>query len=215
MRLGGLPKLLILWSGRRDSNPRRPAWEAGILPLNYSRDSRVSRAVRGGIERTLASGFYTIAQLHYSTPSVQRPLRTPHEMGRYGRVPCRPRAVRTCALFRICCQGTARHPAGRRAGFAVRRCWRAIHPVPTSPARLLPLSWLYHEIAEDGPDSCGERGLVRDRIPLDISVRRAATAGFHRVRTFAGPVAQSFPAVAVTGRTNGMPPGPICTTLSA
>src|SRR5436189_3041930 len=30
-------KLLILWSGRRDSNPRRPAWEAGILPLNYSR----------------------------------------------------------------------------------------------------------------------------------------------------------------------------------
>ena len=27
-----------LWSGRWDSNPRRPAWEAGILPLNYSRD---------------------------------------------------------------------------------------------------------------------------------------------------------------------------------
>ena len=26
-----------LLSGRRDSNPRRPAWEAGILPLNYSR----------------------------------------------------------------------------------------------------------------------------------------------------------------------------------
>ena len=25
-------------SGRRDSNPRRPAWEAGILPLNYSRN---------------------------------------------------------------------------------------------------------------------------------------------------------------------------------
>jgi hypothetical protein len=30
-------KLLKLWSGRRGSNPRRPAWEAGILPLNYSR----------------------------------------------------------------------------------------------------------------------------------------------------------------------------------
>ena len=30
-------KLLNTWSGRRDSNPRRPAWEAGILPLNYSR----------------------------------------------------------------------------------------------------------------------------------------------------------------------------------
>src|SRR5215471_2770158 len=34
--IGGA-KCLILWSGRRDSNPRRPAWEAGILPLNYSR----------------------------------------------------------------------------------------------------------------------------------------------------------------------------------
>jgi integrase len=29
--------LLKRWSGRRGSNPRRPAWEAGILPLNYSR----------------------------------------------------------------------------------------------------------------------------------------------------------------------------------
>ena len=25
------------WSGKRDSNPRQPAWEAGALPLNYSR----------------------------------------------------------------------------------------------------------------------------------------------------------------------------------
>ena len=25
------------WSGRRDSNPRHPAWKAGALPLNYSR----------------------------------------------------------------------------------------------------------------------------------------------------------------------------------
>ena len=24
-------KLLILWSGRRDSNPRQPAWKAGTL----------------------------------------------------------------------------------------------------------------------------------------------------------------------------------------
>ena len=30
-------KPLKRWSGRRGSNPRRPAWEAGILPLNYSR----------------------------------------------------------------------------------------------------------------------------------------------------------------------------------
>lgn len=26
-----------VWSGKRDSNPRLPAWEASILPLNYSR----------------------------------------------------------------------------------------------------------------------------------------------------------------------------------
>src|ERR1051326_5696955 len=30
------------WSGRRGSNPRRPAWEAGILPLNYSRSVGVT-----------------------------------------------------------------------------------------------------------------------------------------------------------------------------
>ena len=29
------------WSGRRGSNPRRSAWEADILPLNYSRTSRL------------------------------------------------------------------------------------------------------------------------------------------------------------------------------
>lgn len=27
-----VPKSLILWSGRRDSNPRQPAWKAGTLP---------------------------------------------------------------------------------------------------------------------------------------------------------------------------------------
>ncbi len=30
---------LECWSGRPDSNRRRPAWEAGILPLNYSRSA--------------------------------------------------------------------------------------------------------------------------------------------------------------------------------
>src|ERR1019366_1374746 len=45
-----LPKSLKTWSGRRDSNPRRPAWEAGILPLNYSRSgvggTRACRALK-------------------------------------------------------------------------------------------------------------------------------------------------------------------------
>ena len=31
--------ILIHNSGRADSNRRRPAWEAGILPLNYARVS--------------------------------------------------------------------------------------------------------------------------------------------------------------------------------
>ena len=30
-------KSIKRWSGRPGSNRRRPAWEAGILPLNYSR----------------------------------------------------------------------------------------------------------------------------------------------------------------------------------
>ena len=30
---------LTCWSGRPDSNRRRPAWEAGILPLNYGRSA--------------------------------------------------------------------------------------------------------------------------------------------------------------------------------
>ena len=29
--------LRLNWSGRRDSNPRQPAWKAGTLPLSYSR----------------------------------------------------------------------------------------------------------------------------------------------------------------------------------
>ena len=32
------------WSGRPGSNRRRPAWEAGILPLNYARLARKSKA---------------------------------------------------------------------------------------------------------------------------------------------------------------------------
>ena len=29
----------VIWSERRDLNPQQPAWEAGILPLNYFRMS--------------------------------------------------------------------------------------------------------------------------------------------------------------------------------
>ena len=34
---GGVQLQLKRWSGKRDSNPRQPAWKAGALPLSYSR----------------------------------------------------------------------------------------------------------------------------------------------------------------------------------
>ena len=34
-----IPKCVKTWSGRWGSNPRHPAWEAGVLPLNYSRST--------------------------------------------------------------------------------------------------------------------------------------------------------------------------------
>ena len=37
MRTGTEAGLRSNWSGRRDSNPRPPAWKAGTLPLSYSR----------------------------------------------------------------------------------------------------------------------------------------------------------------------------------
>ena len=39
----------LIQSGRRDSNSRYPAWEAGVLPLNYSR-TRLSYPAYSGIK---------------------------------------------------------------------------------------------------------------------------------------------------------------------
>ena len=52
-----VPKSLKTWSGRPDSNRRRPAWEAGILPLNYSRAclQSISTAQIRAAERRAAS----------------------------------------------------------------------------------------------------------------------------------------------------------------
>ena len=36
--LGYAAFILYIWSGRRDSNPRPPPWQGGILPLNYFRE---------------------------------------------------------------------------------------------------------------------------------------------------------------------------------
>ena len=62
-------KLLKTWSGRRDSNPRRPAWEAGILPLNYSRLPYFS------------STYLFSKDLGHSTASLFRLLRPSKTMG--------------------------------------------------------------------------------------------------------------------------------------
>ena len=44
-------------SGKRDSNPRRPPWEGGILPLNYSRNAMVNVIVHC---KVIIKQFYTI-----------------------------------------------------------------------------------------------------------------------------------------------------------
>src|SRR5918994_4883235 len=45
MRIGRVPQ-----SGRPDSNRRRPAWEAGILPLNYARDPEEGKAEKAEVK---------------------------------------------------------------------------------------------------------------------------------------------------------------------
>src|SRR6202165_5827963 len=68
-RWKGSCNLLISWSGRRGSNPRRPAWEAGILPLNYSRLPYFS------------STYLFLKDLGRSTASLFRLLRPSKTMG--------------------------------------------------------------------------------------------------------------------------------------
>ena len=38
-RSSSSPQARRTWSGRRGSNPRHSAWEADVLPLNYSRST--------------------------------------------------------------------------------------------------------------------------------------------------------------------------------
>jgi hypothetical protein len=59
-------KLLEEWSGRPGSNRRHPAWEAGVLPLNYSRSIRqpvngstpLPRCVEVSLNRCLHSHWH-------------------------------------------------------------------------------------------------------------------------------------------------------------
>src|SRR3989442_1638315 len=48
------------WSGKRDSNPRPPAWKAGALPLSYSRPHAEPRAPRSGHPRSEPSTWHSL-----------------------------------------------------------------------------------------------------------------------------------------------------------
>ena len=64
MARSGEPLRAAIWSGRPDSNRRRPAWEAGILPLNYARPSppilAYLRAMSKPFSRSSPRAFQTI-----------------------------------------------------------------------------------------------------------------------------------------------------------
>ena len=47
MRLPVPPPRHLYWSGRRDSNPRPPPWQGGVLPLNYFRVIKLNVRVKG------------------------------------------------------------------------------------------------------------------------------------------------------------------------
>ena len=85
------------WSGRRESNPRQPAWKAGTLPLSYARilcQFRVLTAVaslgRARIARRLAE-----ADSHASSSSRYSTLTTRDffVVGRQGFEPWKPMAT--------------------------------------------------------------------------------------------------------------------------
>jgi hypothetical protein len=50
-------RLKKVWSGRPGSNRRRPAWEAGILPLNYARPDGVGAVELYGISAGLSTSL--------------------------------------------------------------------------------------------------------------------------------------------------------------
>ena len=65
------PKLLKKWSGRRGSNPRHSAWEADVLPLNYSRPGDAPPASNGLCQRRAVFRF----QLYHSGRASKRRTR--------------------------------------------------------------------------------------------------------------------------------------------
>jgi hypothetical protein len=64
------------WSGRRGSNPRHQAWEACVLPLNYSRAPVTCysspRAVRGGAHRSPLAPRATPPRSRFQSREAER-----------------------------------------------------------------------------------------------------------------------------------------------
>ena len=62
------------WSGRRESNPRHQAWEACVLPLNYSRSSPSLAGLHGRsydlIDLRKIAGLSTRVNAHSVDPTM-------------------------------------------------------------------------------------------------------------------------------------------------
>ena len=55
-----------VWSGGRDSNPRQPAWKAGVLPLNYPR-APSSHRPSDEVARRLLSQSRRLTRIDFTT----------------------------------------------------------------------------------------------------------------------------------------------------
>ena len=78
------------WSGRRESNPRHQAWEACVLPLNYSRSDDTIRAIDELIRHTPRRPLISLEadrKITGLTPSVNADNVTlPHPKSRHSAV---------------------------------------------------------------------------------------------------------------------------------
>src|SRR5687767_15856109 len=80
---GGRPSALrvnhLSQSGRPDSNRRRPAWEAGILPLNYARGARKMPPPALGGKEAKWQGEFTLPPCLLASVSHLGPIPPPHD----------------------------------------------------------------------------------------------------------------------------------------
>ena len=154
-------------SGRSDSNRRRPAWEADILPLNYARNCLISK----GLRKTphLQCPFcgkhkpFSIFRLHYSMP----------EAGKWQANFAIPKLWRACHACR--CNHPQSLPAALLGGPAALRLPPNVCSVPVRAfwkqrltaslqTRVAPTEW---SPSENLPTfmTCTRRGSLRRKAP--------------------------------------------------